>query len=154
MVAVERGNDKAVQVVHVVPQQSSVALHEGICGPPDMPRGPQWNPRTPLLLLPPGYQILDPENAPALMSELILVRPLKASLDCILLMIPCICMHALYSMCPACKTCMHCKMLPSRLCLIEIRVESKGIHMHAATPCNQGVKISRQWETLNLEVDG
>jgi hypothetical protein len=81
MVAVERGNAKAVQVVHVLPQQSSVALHEGICGPPDMPRGPQWNPGTPLLLLPPGYHMLDPETAPALMSELMLVRPHRASLD-------------------------------------------------------------------------
>ncbi len=74
MVAVERRNDKTVQVVHVVPQQSSVALHEGVCGPPDAPRGPEWAPGTPVLLLPPGYQILDPENAPALMSELMLVR--------------------------------------------------------------------------------
>ena len=131
MVAVERGNDKAVQVVHVIPQQSSVALHEGICGPPDMPRGPQWNPRTPLLLLPPGYQILDPENAPALMSELILVRPLRASLDCILLIIPCICMHALHSACPACRTCMHCK------CCLQDCVSLKLVWSPTAYTCMQ-----------------
>ena len=75
MVAVERGNQGAVQVVHLHERQSSVGLHMGICGEPGMARGPGWNHGMPLLLLPARYQMIDSDTAPALMTELLMVRP-------------------------------------------------------------------------------
>ena len=65
--------------------QQSVALHDGICGPPGMERGPEWNPALPLLLLPAGYRVRDHITAPTLMAELLLVsleRPLNLTPVC------------------------------------------------------------------------
>ncbi len=75
MVAVERGNQRAVQVVHLHERQSSIGLHMGICGQPGTAKGPGWNPGMPLLLLPARYQMIDSDTAPAIMAELLMVRP-------------------------------------------------------------------------------
>ena len=61
-------------MVQVGRKQSSVSLHTGICGPPGAGHGPEWNPNMPLLLLPPGYQMLDSRTAPGIMTELLMVR--------------------------------------------------------------------------------
>ena len=63
-----------VQVVQLGKKQNSVTLHKGICGQPGAGHGPDWNPKMPLLLLPPGYNIIDSGNAPRIMSELLMVR--------------------------------------------------------------------------------
>lgn len=63
-----------MQVVQVGRKQSSVGLHKGICGPPGASHGPKWNPNMPLLLLPPGYQMLDSKTASESMTELLMVR--------------------------------------------------------------------------------
>ncbi len=54
-------------------KQSSVSLHTGICGQPGAGHGPNWNPKMPLLLLPPGYQMLDNGSVPGIMTELLMV---------------------------------------------------------------------------------
>jgi len=81
MVAVERGNQRAVQVVHLHERQSSVGLHMGICGQPGTAKGPGWNPSMPLILLPARYQMIDSDTAPAIMAELLMVRPRSSSVE-------------------------------------------------------------------------
>lgn len=82
MMRLQRSNQGTVRVVHLTEGQQSVALHDGICGPPGVERSPDWNPALPMLLLPAGYRVKDPNTAPALMSELVLVSiPGTAGLD-------------------------------------------------------------------------
>ena len=64
-------------MVQLAKKQNSVSLHTGICGQPGAGHGPNWNPKMPLLLLPPGYQMLDNGSVPGNMTELLMVRILQ-----------------------------------------------------------------------------
>lgn len=66
MVAVARANGRSVQVVRMKGAQASLELHREVCGDGNAPN-------LPLLLLPPGYSIIDEEQTPALLAELMLV---------------------------------------------------------------------------------
>lgn len=81
MMRLQRSNQGTIRVVHLTEGQQSVALHDGICGPPGAERGPDWNSALPLLLLPAGYRVRDHITAPDLMSELLLVTFQHMTLD-------------------------------------------------------------------------
>ncbi|CAL8462880.1 g2414 [Coccomyxa elongata] len=66
MVAVARTNGRTVQVVRMKGAQASLELHQEVCGDGNAPN-------LPLLLLPPGYSIIDEEQTPTLLAELMLV---------------------------------------------------------------------------------
>lgn len=69
MVAVARANGRKVQVVGLKGAHASLELHQEVCGDGN-------EPNLPLLLLPPGYSIIDQEQTLALLAELTLVRQL------------------------------------------------------------------------------
>jgi hypothetical protein len=75
MVAVARANGRTVQVVRLKAVQPSLELQQAVCGDRDaVGRQPPEDAMLPLLLLPPGYAIIDEERTPALLAELLLVR--------------------------------------------------------------------------------
>ncbi|KAK9907269.1 hypothetical protein WJX75_000339 [Coccomyxa subellipsoidea] len=74
MVAVARANGRTVQVVRLKAVQPSLELQQAVCGDRDaVGRQPPEDAMLPLLLLPPGYAIIDEERTPALLAELLLV---------------------------------------------------------------------------------
>jgi hypothetical protein len=72
---VARGNRRSVQVMKLRPSQAALELHEEVCGRLGAPPLMHQEAALPLLLLPHGYSLIDEEQAPSLMSELLLVRP-------------------------------------------------------------------------------
>ena len=79
LVAVSRANQNAVQVVRLQQPQPSLALHDAVCSSGEdngqsEPAGP------PLLLLPPGFELLDEAEAAGQLSELLMVRPWSAAI--------------------------------------------------------------------------
>ncbi len=74
VVAVARANGRTVQVVRLKAAQSSLELQQAVCGDGDAPARPAADDANlPLLLLPPGYAIIDEQQTPALLAELLLV---------------------------------------------------------------------------------
>lgn len=74
MVAVARTNGRTVQVVRLKAVQPSLELQQAVCGDGDaVGRQTPEDVMLPLLLLPPGYAIIDEEQTPAFLAELLLV---------------------------------------------------------------------------------
>lgn len=77
MVAVARANGRTVQVVKLKASQPSLELQQAICGGESSGNdggGAAGDPSLPLLLLPAGYAMVNEEDTPALLAELLLVR--------------------------------------------------------------------------------
>ena len=61
------GPEGSIRVVQLQPNQLSLKLWEPLCADNPNPGGP------PLLLMPPGYEWLDPENGPRELAEIMYI---------------------------------------------------------------------------------
>ncbi len=75
MVGLARANPRSVQVVRLQQPQPALALHDALCAPghDDDLQQQHGAEGPPLLLLPPGFELLDAEAAAGQLSELLMV---------------------------------------------------------------------------------